>query len=421
MAHLKIESTNPSLSFILSKNPESGMQLKSMRQGVVSGWFHNGTYNMYFKDSPDEISFKESPDAEYEYLSVEKYVAPVTYITMINLMLGSALKQESEHDTVAKHTFTFLCRVEIPKYIKFFNESYPTMKIDFDPTTKDVGIVTITANNTFFYALNFVMAFLMFNALISDNRDMSFNQIDDNQIEKYLKSMKVLGDVYFPLYLFKKNMIKSPKKFHEIWKNKLDTEIMKFEFGGTAEDRKAFVSKHVDPQTCENILDIGCGEGTYVFQYASKLKDGIYHAIDIDEECRGIVERKAKHRELDNVAVYSHIDEFESEDRVTVLMIEVIEHMEEPEAKVLLRTVLDKVNFDKIVITTPNCEFNKFYGMSDNAMRHDDHKFEWTSIEFYNKMKSWVDGYNVECRFNSIGDEVLGIRPQHTVVITSNY
>lgn len=417
MALMKIESQNPDLSFVIAKNPESGMQMRSLRQGVVAGWFHNESYYMYFKDSPDELSFKETPDASYEYLSTEKYIAPVVYISMINMMLSSALKTVSDKDIVTKHKFTMMCRIEVTRYVDFFNKAYPSAKITFDEKVKDVGILTVETENTFYFALNHLMTFLMFTALITDNKDMSFNHIDDNQIEKYLKSIQAIGEVYFPMYLFKKNMIKSPKKFYDVWKPRIDTESMSFQFGDTLTDRKSFVEKNIHYMT--HILDIGCGEGTFVFAHAPKLKDDfIYHAIDIDPEVLGVVERKMKHRELDNIALYNDIGEYESEDEVVVLMIEVIEHMTLEQAQELIQGVLSTVNFSKILITTPNKEFNQFYGMSEDAIRHPDHKYELRHMEFVNFMNSLTSNFRVDLEFCGIGDVVDGIQPTSTCIIT---
>ena len=60
MAIIKLSSTNPKFSHVIMKNPASGMQIKTLRQGFSFGWFKDESeYCVYFKDSDDEISFKE--------------------------------------------------------------------------------------------------------------------------------------------------------------------------------------------------------------------------------------------------------------------------------------------------------------------------------------------------------------------------
>ena len=58
-----------------------------------------------------------------------------------------------------------------------------------------------------------------------------------------------------------------------------------------------------------------------------------------------------------------------------------------------------------VVMTTPNREYNvKFEGMPEGALRHRDHRFEWTRAEF----AAWAErvaadhGYRVD--FHPIGE-----------------
>lgn len=61
MAIVQLRSTNPQLSFIIRKNPQSGMQLRPVRQGIAYGWYSDeATYNVYFKDADNEVSYKRT-------------------------------------------------------------------------------------------------------------------------------------------------------------------------------------------------------------------------------------------------------------------------------------------------------------------------------------------------------------------------
>ena len=44
-------------------------------------------------------------------------------------------------------------------------------------------------------------------------------------------------------------------------------------------------------------------------------------------------------------------------------------------------TILNDYRPKTLIVTTPNQEYNVVYDM-DEAMRHDDHRFEWTRAEF---------------------------------------
>jgi hypothetical protein len=69
-----------------------------------------------------------------------------------------------------------------------------------------------------------------------------------------------------------------------------------------------------------------------------------------------------------------------------------------------------KLNFDKMVITTPNVEFNKHY-MLEGKFRHDDHKYEMSRIEFEEFMTTIMNEIDVDkvkftYKYISIGDMV---------------
>jgi hypothetical protein len=42
-----------------------------------------------------------------------------------------------------------------------------------------------------------------------------------------------------------------------------------------------------------------------------------------------------------------------------------------------------------VIVTTPNIEYNvRFESLPSDRLRHRDHRFEWTRVEF----RSWADG-----------------------------
>ena len=61
MGFIVIESENNDLSWVLGKNPDSGMIARNLRSGILWGWFHNpNTYVTRFNDYTDEVSFKKN-------------------------------------------------------------------------------------------------------------------------------------------------------------------------------------------------------------------------------------------------------------------------------------------------------------------------------------------------------------------------
>ena len=73
------------------------------------------------------------------------------------------------------------------------------------------------------------------------------------------------------------------------------------------------------------------------------------------------------------------------------------------------------MNFNKIIITTPNRSFNKFY-MLGQDFRHDDHKWEYTELQFKEYIQEIVTD-DLKVTFLDIGDTVDGISCSQGVIL----
>ena len=68
--------------------------------------------------------------------------------------------------------------------------------------------------------------------------------------------------------------------------------------------------------------------------------------------------------------------------------MEVIEHVDPPRLAALERAVFGHAAPGTVIVTTPNVEYNvRFETLPAGAMRHRDHRFEWTRAEF----RAWAD------------------------------
>ena len=90
-------------------------------------------------------------------------------------------------------------------------------------------------------------------------------------------------------------------------------------------------------------------------------------------------------------------------------VIEVIEHMEAERLSAFEAAIFGHAQPAAVIITTPNREYNVlFEGMAPDAMRHPDHRFEWTRAEFQHWAETVAQAYNYGVRFEGIGAEDLG-------------
>jgi 2-polyprenyl-3-methyl-5-hydroxy-6-metoxy-1,4-benzoquinol methylase len=257
--------------------------------------------------------------------------------------------------------------------------------------------------------LNYTMLFAMFNVLHNEGE---FFEISDPVVEKYLACLSVIDAPYFVRYVFKVNLLRWPKIFKK-YKDALTKDGIDLVYGNTGQQRLEAVTSRLSKKN--HIIDVGCGEGNFVFHIAKHLPPPLhYYAIDIREEARDRVRHKSKLKQLDNVTVLESFQHFLDHDpqpaqphNCDALLVEVIEHMELDEAAMLVQSVLSVPTIQTVIITTPNKDFNQFYDFTDEELRHDDHKFEFTAKEF----EEWITKAvprDFTVKLFDIGDKVNG-------------
>lgn len=87
-----------------------------------------------------------------------------------------------------------------------------------------------------------------------------------------------------------------------------------------------------------------------------------------------------------------------------MILCEVIEHIDEHRLPRIMETIFRDYRPETLIVTTPNQEYNQVYDMSD-AMRHDDHRFEWTRAQFADWCAKWTESFGVDVALSGIGEE----------------
>ncbi len=90
----------------------------------------------------------------------------------------------------------------------------------------------------------------------------------------------------------------------------------------------------------------------------------------------------------------------------TAVLMEVIEHVDPGRLAALDRAVFGFAAPAAVLVTTPNAEYNvHFEALAPGAMRHRDHRFEWTRAEFAAWAGRVATEYGYQVRFLPVGPD----------------
>jgi len=178
----------------------------------------------------------------------------------------------------------------------------------------------------------------------------------------------------------------------------------------------------------KRVVDLGCGEG--------KLLRTLFEDRAFDE----MVGVDVSHRALEIATERLHLERLPARQRERISLIqgslmyrdkrlsgfdaatviEVIEHLDQARLAAFERVLFEFAKPKAIVMTTPNVEYNvKFETLPAGKMRHKDHRFEWTRLQFQSWAQAQADQYGYNVRFLPVGaeDELVGSPTQMAIFI----
>lgn len=160
-----------------------------------------------------------------------------------------------------------------------------------------------------------------------------------------------------------------------------------------------------------SVGDFGCGDGVLT---ADLLKDAAFGKVVATDVSARALQMAARRLRLDRMpqarrdrltliqSALTYRDERLAGLDAAVLM-EVIEHVDPERLGALERAVFGFAAPGTVVVTTPNREYNAEYGMPEGALRHRDHRFEWTRAEFGAWARRVAAAYGYSVRFLPVG------------------
>jgi 3' terminal RNA ribose 2'-O-methyltransferase Hen1 len=192
------------------------------------------------------------------------------------------------------------------------------------------------------------------------------------------------------------------------------------------DERMAAVVEALKAAGARTIADLGCGEGKLLQRLARER--WVDSLVGVDAAARDL-EWASRRLKLD-------IASGPREGRVRLLhgsltyrdarwegcdaaaLVEVIEHLEPDRLPALVKVVFGAARPATVVVTTPNADYNALFpNLPAGALRHPDHRFEWTRAEFaaWCENVAMAHGYRVELSGIGAVDEQLGSPTQMAV------
>ncbi|RPH67670.1 MAG: methyltransferase domain-containing protein [Burkholderiales bacterium] len=193
------------------------------------------------------------------------------------------------------------------------------------------------------------------------------------------------------------------------------------------EQRLEAVTQRLLASGATSVLDLGCGDGELMARLAMLEQFERIVGIDISADALAGARRVL---DLgpdagDGRVSLMHASFTVADRRLwgfdAAALVETIEHVDPDRLSLVERAVFGCYRPRTVVVTTPNEEYNVLHGMRPGALRHPDHRFEWSRTKF----RRWAlgvgkrNGYALA--FDDVGevDPALGASTQMAVFTCS--
>ncbi|MEU5884227.1 3' terminal RNA ribose 2'-O-methyltransferase Hen1 [Spirillospora sp. NPDC047279] len=181
-----------------------------------------------------------------------------------------------------------------------------------------------------------------------------------------------------------------------------------------AERRVQAVLETLHAQRTPRVIDLGCGSGKLVGRLGQDRYFEKITGVDVSERALFIARRRGLQDDhgpdrvprvelLQGALTYAD-ERFRGYD--AAVLMEVIEHIDPPRLPAVERVVFGDARPRVVVVTTPNSEYNvRYEGLAPGAMRHPDHRFEWTRAEFRRWAERVAADHGYQVRYVPVGDD----------------
>lgn len=383
---IEINSSNKNLSYILNKNPYSGFLIKSLRKGFVVGKYINPlTYVCAFEEGIGQDSFEK----EGNYLVYRSYCSCEAALVILTSLFDCITKDSNKkyEDGPSLNTIYIPCLDINVNHLAMFNTNDYIVKSYSIADECNLVSLSVTSNGSLIDTIRY-LSLILFMQVIKD--DVVYLQWD--RVSNYANIIAKDDKVPFVVRHRLRGILDTnlSKKVVPLLNN---DSIKLSNIGRNENQRMQFVSNHINNR--QSVLDIGCGLGKYI-KVCKPIK---YIGVDVDETVLEKAKTKAEYLNVDASFYTNYKEALDSlTENTTVLLIEVLEHMDQREALNIVLACIVNSYVEQILISTPNRDFNKYFNLAPEQVRYEDHLFEFTQEEFTklfsipcSKIVSWGD------------------------------
>ncbi|HWH27903.1 MAG TPA: 3' terminal RNA ribose 2'-O-methyltransferase Hen1, partial [Mycobacteriales bacterium] len=162
------------------------------------------------------------------------------------------------------------------------------------------------------------------------------------------------------------------------------------------------------------VVDLGCGGGALLPALLAERSFTEIVGVDVShralqEASRRLHLDRAPERVRERVRLLQGALTY-TDDRLqgydAAVLMEVIEHVDEDRVPALEHAVFGHAAPTAVVVTTPNVEHNvRYETLPAGALRHRDHRFEWTRAQFADWAARTADRYGYAVRLVGVGTD----------------
>ena len=180
---------------------------------------------------------------------------------------------------------------------------------------------------------------------------------------------------------------------------------------------KAVLSK-ISDSGAKTVLDLGCGEGKLLRDLIKDKSIEKIAGMDVSIRSLEIAHKRIgldrlPSRIKDKISLF-HGSLMYKDKRFAgfdaAIVMEVVEHLDPPRLAAFEKVLFRHAKPKTVILTTPNREYNAMWeNLPEGAMRHSDHRFEWTRDEFREWAGTLAEQYNYSIAYYTIGPESSSI------------